>query len=344
MKETIAKLINGEDLSVEEMTSAMRRVMEGAATPAQIGSFLTALRVKGETAQEIYGAALVMREKAARICRGRQGLLDTCGTGGDGKNTFNISTAVAFVVAAAGIPVAKHGNRAVSSACGSADVLEALGVNVNLRPEQVEHCVEKAGIGFLFAPLFHSAMKYAIGPRRELGFRTVFNVLGPLTNPAGADIQLMGVFARELVPVLAEVLANLGVKRALVVHGADGIDEFSLSGPNHVFEVRDGRVYTSYTFTPEEAGLSRAPLAELRGGEAGENAAQIRRIFSGEKGPRRDVVLLNSGAALYAAGRAESISSGVKKAAELIDSGRALARLELLADLSNRLEESAACI
>ncbi len=344
MKEMISKLINREDLSTEEMTSVICRVMEGEATPAQIGSFLTALRVKGETVEEIYGAVLGMRKKAVRICHKRQGLLDTCGTGGDGKNTFNISTAVAFVAVAAGIPVAKHGNRAVSSACGSADVLEALGVKVTLKPEQVERCIERVGVGFLFAPLFHSAMKYTVGPRRELGFRTIFNILGPLTNPAKTDYQLLGVFDRELLPVFAKVLAKLGVKRALIVHGADGIDELSLSGVNHVFEVREGRVYDFYTLTPEEVGIPRAPLAALRGGSAKENAVLIRRILSGEKGPQRNVVLLNSGAALYTSGQVESIAVGAKKAAEVIDSGRALAHLEELATLSNRLGEESVCI
>lgn len=344
MKEIIGKLVEGRSLTIDEMTTAMRLVMGGEATPTQIGGFLTALRLKGETMEEIYGAALVMREKATRVCLGMKGLLDTCGTGGDGKQTFNISTAAAFVVAAAGAPVAKHGNRAVSSSCGSADVLEALGVQVDLRPAQVEKCVEEVGIGFLFAPLFHTAMKYALGPRKELGFRTVFNLLGPLTNPAGAEIQLLGVFNEELAPVLAWVLARLGLKRALVVYGGGGIDELSLSGVNHLCEVKDGKVGASYTLTPEEVGLTKASLEEIRGGDPAENAVYIRRVFQGEKGPRRDVIILNSAAALYAAGRAESIASGVRIAAEMIDSGQALGKLEALADYSTRLKENVACI
>lgn len=341
MKEMIGKVIAGKNLDPEEAAAAVRTVMEGKATPAQIGGFLTALRVKGETTEEIYGAALAMREKAALICREKRGLLDTCGTGGDGSNTFNISTTAAFVLAAAGVPVAKHGNRAVSSACGSADVLEALGIKVDLSPPQVEAAVEKVGIGFLFAPLFHQAMKHAVGPRRELGFRTVFNLLGPLTNPAGADYQLAGVFRRELVPVLAGVLARLGVRRALVVHGAGGIDELSPAGENFLYEVAGGRIH-SYTLRPEEVGLPYCPVGQLKGGNAEENAAILLRVLGGEKGPRRDVVLMNAGAALYIAGRVDKIKDGVKLAAEIIDSGAALARLKALAAFSR--EDQAICI
>lgn len=341
MKEVIGKVVAGENLAVEEAAAAVRAVMEGKATPAQIGGFLTALRVKGETMEEIYGAALAMREKAVAICREKRGLLDTCGTGGDGSNTFNISTTAAFVVAAAGVPVAKHGNRAVSSACGSADLLEALGIKVDLSPAQVEAAVEEVGIGFLFAPLFHQAMKHAAGPRRELGFRTVFNLLGPLTNPAGAEYQLTGVFRRELVSVLAGVLARLGVRRALVVHGAGGIDELSLAGENSLCEVVNGRI-RSFTLHPEEVGLSHCPVERLRGGSAQENAAILRAVLSGEQGPRRDVVLLNAGAALYVAGRAGTIKDGVKLAARIIDSGAALAKVEDLAAFSHK--EQAVCI
>ncbi|HHU52010.1 MAG TPA: anthranilate phosphoribosyltransferase [Firmicutes bacterium] len=336
MKELISKLVTGESLNTEEMAGAMRLVMEGAATPAQIGGFLTALRAKGETVEEIYGAALVMREKAVRICAGKKGLLDTCGTGGDGKNTFNISTAVAFVVAAAGVPVAKHGNRAVSSACGSADVLEELGVEVNLHPEQVEYCIEKTGIGFMFAPHFHQAMKYAVGPRKELGFRTVFNILGPLTNPAGAELQLLGVYDEKLLPVLAQVLALLGVKNALVVHGAGGVDELSLAGENQLCRVRQGKVESSFRLTPEEVGLARAPLEEIRGGDAKENARILQEVFQGATGPRRDVVLLNGAATLLAAEKVETMLDGVKLAAEVIDSGAALRKLEELIEVSRR--------
>ena len=341
MREVIRKVVAGKNLAAEEAAGAVRTVMEGKATPAQIGGFLTALRVKGETMEEIYGAALAMREKAVAICRGKRGLLDTCGTGGDGSNTFNISTTAAFIVAAAGVPVAKHGNRAVSSACGSADLLEALGIKVDLSPLQVEAAVEEVGIGFLFAPLFHQAMKHAAGPRRELGFRTVFNLLGPLTNPAGAEYQLTGVFRRELVPVLAGVLARLGVRRALVVHGAGGIDELSLAGENSLCEVVNGRI-RSFTLHPEEVGLSHCPVERLRGGSAQENAAILRAVLSGEQGPRRDVVLLNAGAALYVAGRAGTIKDGVKLAARIIDSGAALAKVEDLAAFSHK--EQAVCI
>ena len=341
MREVIRKVVAGKNLAAEEAAGAVRTVMEGKATPAQIGGFLTALRVKGETMEEIYGAALAMREKAVAICRGKRGLLDTCGTGGDGSNTFNISTTAAFIVAAAGVPVANHGNRAVSSACGSADLLEALGIKVDLSPLQVEAAVEEVGIGFLFAPLFHQAMKHAAGPRRELGFRTVFNLLGPLTNPAGAEYQLTGVFRRELVPVLAGVLARLGVRRALVVHGAGGIDELSLAGENSLCEVVNGRI-RSFTLHPEEVGLSHCPVERLRGGSAQENAAILRAVLSGEQGPRRDVVLLNAGAALYVAGRAGTIKDGVKLAARIIDSGAALAKVEDLAAFSHK--EQAVCI
>lgn len=341
MREVIGKVVAGKNLAADEAARAVRAVMEGKATPAQIGGFLTALRVKGETMEEIYGAALAMREKAVPICRGRKGLLDTCGTGGDGSNTFNISTTAAFILAAAGVPVAKHGNRAISSACGSADLLEALGIKVDLTPRQVEAAVEEVGIGFLFAPLFHQAMKYAAGPRKELGFRTVFNLLGPLTNPAGADYQLAGVFRRELLPVLAEVLARLGVKRALVVHGAGGIDELSLAGENFLCEVAGGRI-RSYTLHPEEVGLPYSPVEQLKGGSAQENAGIFRAVLSGEKGPRRAVVLLNAGAALYVAGRADTIRDGVKLAAEIIDSGAALAKMEALAAFSRK--EQALCI
>ena len=341
MREILAKVVAGENLAVEEAAAAVRAVMEGKATPAQIGGFLTALRVKGETMEEIYGAALAMREKAIAVCRGKKGLLDTCGTGGDGSNTFNISTTAAFIVAAAGVPVAKHGNRAVSSACGSADLLEALGIRVDLSPTQVEAAVEEVGIGFLFAPLFHQAMKYAAGPRKELGFRTVFNLLGPLTNPAGAEYQLAGVFRRELVPVLAEVLGRLGIRRAMVVHGAGGIDELSLAGENYLCEVAGGQL-RSYTLHPEEVGLSCCPVERLKGGSAQENAGIFRAVLSGEKGPHRDVVLLNAGAALYVAGRAGTIRDGVKLAAEIIDSGAALAKAEALAEFSRR--EEAICI
>src|SRR5690554_1488130 len=341
IKEMIRQLVAGENLSAGETASAVRTVMEGGATPAQIGSFLTALRLKGETMEEIFGAAVVMREKATRICREKKELFDTCGTGGDGSNTFNISTTVAFILAGAGVSVAKHGNRAVSSSCGSADVLEALGVRVDLPPSQVEEAVEKIGIGFLFAPLFHQAMKHAVGPRRELGFRTVFNLLGPLTNPAGADFQLVGVFCRELAPVLAGVLLQLGVKRALVVHGAGGLDELSPAGENFLCEV-GGNGSRSYTLRPEDGGLSSCPVTELRGGDSVINVWLLREVLRGGKGPRRDVVLLNAAAALYVAGRVDKIADGVKTAGEIIDSGKALDKLAALVEFSRG--EQAVCI
>jgi len=339
IKESISRVIEREDLNEKQMVGVMNEIMSGEATPAQIGSFITALRMKGETIEEISGAAMVMREKATRITTGvavdkGEILVDTCGTGGDSSGTFNVSTTTAFVVAAAGIPVAKHGNRSISSQCGSADVLEALGVNLDLTPEQVGNCVKEVGIGFLFAPMLHSAMKYAIGPRREIGIRTIFNVLGPLTNPAGANVQLLGVYSPDLCEQLARVLGRLGSQRALVVCGAGNVDELTVTGDTIVAELANGEVIT-YTVCPEDVGLNRCTLVDLKGGDTPEESAAILRdILGGAEGPRRNMLLFNSGAALYAAGKVSGLKPGVARAAELIDSGAALAKLDSLITFS----------
>ncbi len=330
LKDSLAKLIRKEDLTEAEMVEATNLIMEGQASQAQIGSFLTALRLKGETVTEIAGAAKVMREKALKVKYEAPVVIDTCGTGGDGSNTFNISTTAAFIVAAAGIPVAKHGNRAMSSRCGSADLLEALGVKVDLPPERVEKCLQEAGIGFLFAPAFHSAMKHVVGPRRELGFRTIFNVLGPLTNPAGANCQLLGVYDCSLTGIIAEVLQKLGAKRAMVVHGGGGLDELSLEGINQVSFLKDGIIET-FSFRAEDAGLEPASNAQLRGETPRDNALVTEAILSGaEQGPRLSVVLLNAAAALMAAGVAVDFKAGIAAARRLIDEGLAFEKLQQL--------------
>jgi anthranilate phosphoribosyltransferase len=327
----------------------MNQIMSGECTPAQIGSFITALRMKGETVDEITGAARVMREHATPIRVGRnvldmdrddinidrETILDVVGTGGDGTNTFNISTTVSFVVSACGVKVAKHGNRSVSSACGSADVLEKLGINLDVTPETVEKCIAGIGIGFLFAPALHGAMKYAIGPRREIGIRTIFNILGPLTNPAGADCQVMGVYRASLVEKLAGVLHRLGCRHGFVVHGCDGMDEITLTGETLVAEVTPAGVHVG-TITPEQMGLARCPLEILKGGDATANAAIVRAVLSGEQGPRRDIVLLNTAYALVAADKAASPAEGIVLAAEAIDSGRAAGQLEKLAKMTHQ--------
>jgi anthranilate phosphoribosyltransferase len=329
LKTYLTKLINREDLSEEEMMGAMDRIMDGAATPTQIGGFLTALRLKGETVAEITGAARVMRQKSLKV-KLEAPAIDTCGTGGDGSNTFNISTTAAFIVAAAGVPVAKHGNRAMSSQCGSADLLEALGVKVDLPPEKIEVCLKEAGIGFMFAPVFHQSMKHAVGPRRELGFRTIFNLLGPLTNPAGANYQLMGVYQAELTEVLAEVLRRLGAERVMVVHGAGGLDELALEGVNKVSYLDQNEIKT-FTFTAAAVGLPTAANQLLRGATAAENAALTKRILKGgEWGPKRDVVLLNAAAALMVAGYVPDLKTGIALAGQLIDNGSAYQKLEAL--------------
>lgn len=334
IREAIANLIKGVDLTESETVEVMNQIMTGGATPSQVASFLTALRIKGETVQEITGAARVMREKADRVRVQSDRVIDIVGTGGDQSGTFNISTTAAFVVAGAGLKVAKHGNRSVSSRSGSADVLAALGVKIDAPKERVEECIEKVGIGFLFAPLLHQAMKYAIGPRREIGIRTIFNLLGPLTNPAMATHLLVGIYDGALTEPIAQILKNLGCRRAMVVHSEDGLDEISLCGPTRVSELRDDRV-TTYTLSPEELGLKRCPSEELQGGTPEECAAILRKILQGEKGPKRDVVLLNSGAALCVSGVADSVARGMQLAAESIDSGKAREKLELLIQITN---------
>jgi anthranilate phosphoribosyltransferase len=334
VREAIGRLVSRVDLSEEETISVMNQIMTGEATPLQVASFLTALRMKGETMEEITGAARVMREKVHRVRVKVDLVLDIVGTGGDQKGTFNISTASAFVVAGAGVTVAKHGNRSVSSQCGSADVLSALGVKIDASKEKVEECLEKIGIGFLFAPLLHEAMKYAVQPRREIGIRTIFNLLGPLTNPAGATHQLTGIYDGELTGLIVQVLKNLGTVRAMIVHGLEGLDEISLCGPTRVSELKEGQIRT-YTLTPEELGLKRCRLEELHGGSPEECAAILRDVLRGEKGPKRDVVLLNSGAALYVSGAADSVAEGMRLATGSIDSGKAQEKLELLVQMTN---------
>ena len=329
IQDAIAKLIEGQDLARDRMIGAMNQIMSGGATDAQIGAFLVALRVKGETVVEIAGAAEVMREKATRVGTRHATVVDTCGTGGDGSGTFNISTAAAFVVAGAGLCVAKHGNRAASSLCGSADVLKELGVNIEASPETMGRCLDEAGIGFLFAPALHGAMKYAIGPRRELGARTVFNALGPLTNPARATRHLIGVYSPSLTDTLAEVLRTLKSERAFVVHGRDGLDEITTTGPTQVSELKDGTVST-YEITPEDLGIERASAGDLAGGNAEANAAILRRVLHGEPGPRLDIVLLNAAAAIVAGGAADDLPSALELARESVNSGRAMDKLEAL--------------
>jgi len=327
LKPYIAKLVDGFSLTREEAALAMQIILDGEATGAQYAGFLTALRMKGETVEEITGFAAIMRDRCSLIQPRVQGrLIDTCGTGGAALKTFNISTASAFVAAGGGVPVAKHGNRAVTSPCGSADVLEALGANLSLPPEEVQTVVERVGVGFLFAPQFHPAMRHAAGPRRELGIRTVFNVLGPLTNPAGAKGQVLGVFHPSLVSKLAPVLANLGVERALVVHGEGGLDEMSPIGPTRVGEVKDGEVHY-YTVTPEEFGIARCTGADVGALPRDASAKVLGAIFLGESGPRTDAVVLNAGAALYVGGRAKTLKEGVQQAREVLASGRAREKL-----------------
>jgi len=326
IKDLLEKIVQRKNLTEEEAMLAMEEIMEGQATPSQIASFLTGLRMKGETVEEITGCARGMRKKALLIQPQVNSLIDTCGTGGDGLGTFNISTAVAVVTAAAGVAVAKHGNRAVSSRCGSADVLETLGIKVDLSPEEVRECIEKVGIGFLFAPNFHQAMKYAAGPRRELGLRTIFNVLGPLTNPASPEGQVLGVYNPDLTELMARALGNLGVQRAYVVHGYPGLDEISLVGETKVSELKNGEVST-YHLQPEELGLSRVNLHELSGGDSQENAQRILDIFQGKLGPAREIVLLNAAAALVVGNKAQDLPEGLDLAAQVIDQGKAYNKL-----------------
>ena len=329
VQQALARLLDGHDLSREEARAVMNEIMGGEATPAQIGGFLVALRLKGETADEIAGCAEAMREHVLAVRPARDDLVDTAGTGGDGASTINISTAAALVAAAAGAGVAKHGNRAVSSASGSADVLEALGFRLELPPARIERSIDELGFGFLFAPTHHPAMRHAAPVRRELAARTVFNVLGPLTNPAGARAQVVGVYAPTLVRTIAEVLAQLGARRAFVVHGAGGIDELSPAGPNLVCEVRDGNVHER-EIDPLELGVPRCAQDELRGGSPAENAEAIRAIFSGQNGGRRSAVLLNAAGAIAAAGQARDLADGLGYARDAVDSGAAGERLEEL--------------
>lgn len=337
--EAIEYVIGGGDLNSEMAEAAMEEILTGRATDAQIASLLTALRMKGETVAELVGFARAMRRHATVIfpngAPATMKLVDTCGTGGDAAGTFNVSTAAAFVVAGAGVCVAKHGNRSISSRCGSADVLEALGVRLDLPAERVREAIEQVGIGFLFAPAVHTAMKHAMRARRELRLRTVFNLLGPLTNPAGAKAQVVGVFQRGYTELLAQALAELGVERAFVVHGLDGLDEISLSGETQVAELRDGAV-RSYTVVPEDFSLRRAPLEAVAGGDAAQNARIIRRVLKGEPGPPRDIVLANAAAALVAAGHASDWTEGVRLAERSIDSGAARTKLEQLAKFSQQ--------
>jgi anthranilate phosphoribosyltransferase len=335
IKEAIKMLVSNINLSESEMAGCMKEIMEGKVTDAQIGAFLTALRIKGETVEEITGAARIMREKATAV-KAPEGVLDTCGTGGDMSHTFNISTTTALVVAGAGVPVAKHGNRSVSGQSGSADVLEALGVRIDLPPEKVEKCLFDTGFGFLFAPLFHPAMKYAIGPRREMGIRTVFNILGPITNPANAKRQILGVFADKLTGILAMVLGNLGAVDAMVVHGEDGLDEITISSRTRVSRFKNGKAENFY-IAPEDFGIRRNNIEHICGGNKEENAAITTSILNGEKGPRREIVLMNSAAALIVAGKTEDFRIAMSMAVDAIDSGRALRKLEEIKRVTNSL-------
>jgi anthranilate phosphoribosyltransferase len=349
IREFISKVVRGEDLTEAEMERAMDEIMTGSATPAQIGAFITALRLKGETVDEITGAARVMRAKAIKICVKNhmvnldrdeinienETILDIVGTGGDGTRTFNVSTTTAFVAAGAGIKVAKHGNRAVSSLCGSADVLENLGVKLDLTSTDVETCINEIGIGFMYAPLFHGAMKYAAGPRREIGIRSIFNILGPVTNPAGASAQVLGVYEQSLTDKLALVLKRLGTREAFVVCGEGTFDEISICGPTRVSHLKDGDVRT-FQMTPEEFGFKRADPAEVIGGNAKENADIIRNILNGEEGPKRDMVLLNASAAFVATGLCDDFKAGVVIARDSIDSGKAFEKLDKLIEFTRQ--------
>ena len=335
IREAIGQVVAGQNLTQDEAAQSMNEIMEGEATPAQIAAFITALRIKGETVDEITGMATTMRQKSLKVTT--DGLLvDIVGTGGDGQNTINVSTAAALVAAAAGVKIAKHGNRAASSACGSADVLEASGVKVDLGPDGVKRCIEEVGFGFMFAQAFHPAMRHAGGPRREIGIRTVFNILGPLTNPASAHAQLLGVADPVVGDKMAQALGRLGIRRAMVVHGEEGLDEISISGPTTVWDLGDGAV-RSYIVTPEDAGLSRAPTKAILGGSKEENARHLRAVLQGNGGPMLDVVLLNAAAALVVGGNAPDLREGVQQAREAVASGAATETLEALAKLSQQL-------
>lgn len=344
--DALDKLVRGNDLTRAEAMEAMDEIMSGKATNIQIAAFLTALRMKGETVDEIVGFATVIREKADKIepkgkvaaglsGTGREMLVDTAGTGGDACHTFNISTATAFVVAGAGIPVAKHGGRSASSLCGSADVIEALGVNLNISPQKVADCIDEVGIGFLFAPIFHKAWKYVSPARKEMSIRTVFNMLGPLTNPASAPAQIIGVWDGDLTEKLARALKELGCEHAFVVHGLDGLDEISIMSETLISEVKGDEIKT-YTVAPEDFGMARAPIAALRGGNAKDNADIIKSILGGEKGPKRDVVIINAAAAVMAGGAVSRLTDGVEMAKRSIDSGQAAEKLRRIVEFTNK--------
>jgi len=344
--EAIKQIVDRRNLSVDEAEAVLEQIMTGGCSDAQIAALLTALRMKGETVDEIIGFARVMRRKAVAVRpqrfvsseiagTEREALIDTCGTGGDVSGSFNVSTATAFVVAGCGVRVAKHGNRSVSSQCGSADVVEALGIKIELAPAMIAACIDQVGIGFLHAPLLHEAMKFVAPARRQMAIRTIFNMLGPLTNPAGANTQVIGVYAAPLTEMLAEALRVLGSKRALVVHGSDGLDEISISAESKITELAKGELQT-YTVTPEDFGLRRAPLEAIRGGDAQQNSRMILEVLNGGRGPRRDIVLLNGAAALVASSRVSDFTEGVGLAAEAIDSGAALAKLERLIEFTNQ--------
>ncbi len=335
IKEAIAKVVARTNLAEAEAETVMREIMQGEATDAQIAAYITALRMKGETVEEITGSARVMREKAVPVTLDSRYQVDTCGTGGDMAHTFNISTTVAFVVAGAGVTVAKHGNRSVSSKSGSADVLHALGVNIEMPTQRVSECMKEAGIAFLFAPMMHQAMKYAIGPRREVGIRTIFNVLGPLTNPAKVTSQIMGVYSAELTSPLAQVLGNLGAVHAFVVHGMDGLDEITITDKTRISEFVNNSV-RDYFIHPSDFGIATGKAEDLKGGEAKENAAITLEILTGQQGARRDIVLLNAAAGLVASGMAKDFPEGIRKAAESIDTGAAMKKLEQLKVFTNK--------
>jgi anthranilate phosphoribosyltransferase len=343
IKEMISKVVRGEDLAEEEMKTAMDEILDGKATGAQIGAFLTALRMKGESVEEIASAAAALKARMKKIQVGNhlinldrdeinvddETIVDTCGTGGDGTTTFNVSTATAFVVAGAGVKVAKHGQRTVSSHCGSADVLDALGIRLEINLASLERCIQEVGIGFLYGPLFYGGINYPFNARREVGVRTLFNLLGPLTNPAGAGVQVLGVYAPDLTVKMAQVLKRLGSRQAFVVHGEGTLDEISICGPTRVCRLRDGEI-TQSTITPEQYGLQRVDPNEIRGGSAEENARMIRELLGGRKGPRRDMVCMNAAAAFLAAGLDEEFAAGIRRAEASIDGGSARAKLENL--------------
>ena len=335
IQQAINNIVSGQHLTFDESSSVMDEIMTGSATPSQFGAFVTGLRLKGETSEEIAGMASVMQDKALKV-EAEGTIVDTCGTGGDGSQTINISTMAAFVTVGAGLKVAKHGNRAITSSCGSADVLEAAGVKIDLGPEGVKQCINEVGMGFMFAPIFHPAMRFAGPLRREIGIRTVFNILGPLTNPARAKKQVLGIADPSLGLKMAEVLKRLGCLHALIVHGNDGLDEISISSPSQIWELKSGEIY-EYTIAPEDFGMQQASSDEIRGGAAEENVEVMHKVLSGEHGPKRDIVLLNAAAALAAGNQADSLAEGLVIARESIDSGRASNKLQALIDLSQQL-------